>query len=219
MESMDDNIFNESFIKAKITKALRGKPGEKGGTEASQERLPPGQSLTERWPILDLGVRPRVNLSDWKLEITGLVDRPAVWSWEDFLALPRSIVVDDMHCVTAWSRFDNAWEGVRMVDVAERVGVRPEARHVIQYGYDGYTTNVPVEDALKETAILAFKHDGAELTPEHGGPVRLIIPHLYAWKGSKFITRLEFVADDDPGFWEVRGYHNHGDPWKEERYS
>lgn len=211
--------FNEAFIGAKVQKAKRGKPGEHGRAALGHDRLPPGQTQTKQWPILDLGVRPAVAPGDWKLEVGGLVENPVTLSWEDFLALPQSALTADMHCVTAWSRFDNAWEGVRLHDLAALVKPRAEAKFVIQEGYDGYTTNVPLEDFLGETSLLAYRHDGEALTKEHGGPVRVVIPHLYAWKGSKFIRRITFTEKDEPGFWEVRGYHRRGDPWREERYA
>lgn len=216
---MQNQKYNEAFIKAKINKAQKGKPEEHGHEAKSANRLPPGQTLTKNWPILDLGVRPAINLQDWKLEIGGLVENSITLSWEEFSKLPRSAVTDDMHCVTAWSRFDNVWEGVKFMDIMELVKPMANAHFVVQYGADGYTTNAPLEDFLKDNVLIATRHDGEDLTPEHGGPARMIIPDLYAWKGSKFVKKIELVEKDAPGFWEVRGYNNHADPWKEERYS
>lgn len=219
-EKKQDPKFNQAFIKAKVNKAKTGKPEEHGlPEELGHDRLPPGQVLTSRWPILDLGVRPKIDLKDWRLEISGLVENPVTLSWEDFMKLPQTLVTADMHCVTTWSRYDNGWQGVKFLDLADLVKIKPEAKFVIQYGYDGYTTNVPLVDLMRENVLVAHAHDGVPLPPEHGGPARMIIPELYAWKGSKFIKKIEFVAADHPGFWEVRGYNNHGDPWKEERYS
>jgi DMSO/TMAO reductase YedYZ molybdopterin-dependent catalytic subunit len=168
---------------------------------------------------LDLGVTPKIDLKDWKLEIFGLVENPLVFSWQDYLNLPQSALTADMHCVTAWSRYDNVWEGVKFLDIIALAKPKPEAKFIMEYGYDGYTVNIAYEDAVKDNTILAYKHDGALLPVEHGGPVRLIIPHLYAWKGSKWVSKIEFRDTDEPGFWELRGYHNRGNPWTEERYS
>ncbi len=211
--------YNQSFINAKIKKAQGGKPEEHGHVPSGMDRLPPGQVLTDRWPILDLGVRPEIVLKDWRLEVGGLVENPVTLDWEAFMALPQSEVTADMHCVTTWSRYDNGWEGVRFVDLAALVKPKPEAKFVVQEASEGYTTNVPLEDCMRETSLLAYEHDGQPLTKEHGGPVRMVIPHLYAWKGAKFIKKITFVVQDNPGFWEVRGYNSHGDPWREERYS
>ena len=214
--------FNPAFINAKVNRAKKGKPEEHGSHDSAHSahnRLPPGQTLTERWPILDLGVRPKIDLKNWRLEISGLVENPVTLTWEDFMRLPQALVTADMHCVTTWSKFDNGWLGVKFLDLVKLVRPKPEAKFIIQYGYDGYTTNAPLADFMKDNVLVAHSHDGAPLQPEHGGPARMIIPELYAWKGSKFIKKLEFVGADQPGFWEVRGYNNHGDPWTEERYS
>ena len=216
---MSATRYNKAFIKAKINKAQKGKSQEYGHEAESFSRLPPGQYLTTAWPILDLGVRPVIPYADWKLEISGLVESPMVFTWAEFLKLPQSKVVDDMHCVTAWTRYDNIWQGVRMTDLLEIVKPLQKARFVIQEGFDGYTTNAPIEDFLKDNVLIAVKHDGEDLKSEHGGPARMIIPGLYAWKGSKFIKKIQFIEKDEPGFWEVRGYNNHGNPWKQERYS
>ena len=216
---MEQENYNQAFIKAKINKTQKGKANEHGHEAKDHSRLPPGQTLTKAWPILDLGVRPNIELKDWKLEVNGLVENPIILSWEDFLKLPQSVILDDMHCVTTWSRYDNSWEGVKFMDLFELVRPTAKANYVIQYGYDGYTTNAPLEDFLKDNAMVAYKHDEESLSPDHGGPARTILPDLYAWKGSKFIKKIELVEKDQPGFWEVRGYNNHGDPWKEERYS
>lgn len=183
------------------------------------ERLPPGQHLTRDWPVLDLGLKPDVSREDWRLRIDGLVSRPATWSFQALLAQSQSTPVSDIHCVTTWSRYDNHWDGVLTRDVVLAVAPRDEARFVVLHSYDGYTTNLAIDDFAHEGALLAHGWEGAPIAPEHGGPVRLVVPHLYFWKSAKWLKRIEFVAADRPGFWEERGYHNRGDPWAQERYS
>jgi DMSO/TMAO reductase YedYZ molybdopterin-dependent catalytic subunit len=183
------------------------------------ERLPPGQHLTKDWPVLDLGLQPQILKERWTLDVDGLVDIPMHWSWDTFQSLPQSRFVSDIHCVTTWSRYDNAWEGVATRDLLAMVEPRDEARFVVMHSYDGYTTNVSLEDFGSADALLATTWEGKPISREHGGPVRLVIPKLYFWKSAKWIKRIELVAEDRPGFWEVRGYNNHADPWLEERYS
>lgn len=181
-------------------------------------RVPPGQRVTPLFPVLDLGVQPEINLSQWKLKITGLVEKPCELSLAELKELGTKEFVQDFHCVTSWSKLDVHWSGVSMARILNYVKPLPNWKHLIQYGADGYSTNVPREDVERDNVFLAFALDGKPIPKEHGY-VRLIIPHLYTWKTSKFLTQLEFSAKDKPGFWEVRGYHNHGDAWKEERYS
>jgi DMSO/TMAO reductase YedYZ molybdopterin-dependent catalytic subunit len=185
-----------------------------------EKRLPPGQSRTFKWPVLDAAGPPRLDMSKWRFSISGLVNQPASWSWAEFLEFPRVKVFSDFHCVTHWSRLDNLWEGVSTRFLVERAGgVQREAKFVYILAYDGgWTTNVPVDDFLAEDALIALTHDGEPLSVEHGGPARLVIPRLYAWKSAKWIAGVEFVDRDVPGFWERNGYHMHGDPWKEERF-
>jgi DMSO/TMAO reductase YedYZ molybdopterin-dependent catalytic subunit len=183
------------------------------------ERLPPGQKETRNWPVLDLGLKPDVPPADWRLRIHGLVDLPAVWDVQALLALPQSEPVSDIHCVTTWSRYDNHWKGVATRDLLSAVRPRDEARFVVLHSYDGYTTNLSLEDFARPDVLLAHAWEGAPLTAEHGGPVRLVAPHLYFWKSAKWLKAIEFLNEDQPGFWEQRGYHNRGDPWKEQRYS
>lgn len=183
------------------------------------DRLPPGQRLVTNWPVLDLGAQPSVSAEKWRLQIGGLVDSPLVLTLDQFMALPQSEMVSDIHCVTAWSRYDNRWTGVATRTLLERVQPKADARHVLFQSYDGYTTNVRREVFAADNALLAHSWEGKPLTREHGGPVRVVIPDWYFWKSPKWITRIAFSAEDRPGFWEVRGYHNEGDPWKEERYS
>jgi len=173
-----------------------------------------------KWPVLDAAGPPKIDLAKWKLEIRGLVDSPVTFTWEEFQSLPRVQVLGDFHCVTRWSRLDNRWEGVATRElVALAGGLKPEARFVLAHGYDfGWTTNLPLEHFLAEDALVATHHDGEPLTVEHGGPARLIVPRLYAWKSAKWLGGLEFLAEDRPGFWERNGYHMRGDPWLEERF-
>jgi DMSO/TMAO reductase YedYZ molybdopterin-dependent catalytic subunit len=184
------------------------------------QRIPPGQSQTVKWPVLDASGTPPVDMSKWRLEVFGLVEREVSLTWDEFMALPRVEVFSDFHCVTRWSRLDNTWTGVSVATLMELAGgVKPEAQFVSAHGYDyGWTTNLPLADFLSEDALVATHHDGVALTPEHGGPARLVVPQLYAWKSAKWVGAIELLAEDKPGFWERNGYHNHGDPWKEERF-
>lgn len=184
-------------------------------------RIPPGQSRTKKWPVLDAAGPPALDAARWRLKLDGLVRRPVELNLDALRQLPRTRVFADFHCVTRWSRLGNLWEGVATRDlVALAGGLSPEARFVVAYGYDfGWTTNVPLDDFLAEDALIAVLHDGEPISLEHGGPARLIIPRLYAWKSAKWLSSLEFVADDRPGFWERNGYHMRGDPWNEERYN
>jgi len=183
------------------------------------ERLPPGQHLVKNWPVLDLGQQPAVPKESWRLDIDGEVDRPQSWTWQSFMGQPQISAVSDIHCVTTWSRYDNTWQGVSTHQLMDAVGVRDSARFVLFTSYDGYTTNMAVADFASSGALLAHSWEGEPLTVEHGAPVRLVVPHLYFWKSPKWIRRIEFATADHKGFWEVRGYNNHADPWTEERYS
>ena len=183
------------------------------------ERRPPGQHVVENWPVLDLGEQPAVPRERWRLDAFGAVDRTVVWDWAAFQALPQVETVSDIHCVTSWSRYDNRWGGVRTRDLLAAIPLRDDAGFVVLHGYDGYTTNLSLGDFAAEDAIVAHSWQGAPLTAEHGGPVRLVVPRLYFWKSAKWLSRIEFRTADKPGFWEVRGYHNRGDPWAEQRYS
>jgi DMSO/TMAO reductase YedYZ molybdopterin-dependent catalytic subunit len=184
-----------------------------------QQRLPPGQHLTRDWPTLDLGVIPNLNRQRWRLDVYGEVEKPIFWDFADFAAQPQTDSVSDIHCVTTWSRYDNQWQGLATRDLLEACQPRAHARHVLLHGHDGYTTNLTLDDFAAEDALLAHSWSGAPLELEHGGPVRLVVPHLYFWKSAKWLQSIEFLSEDKPGYWEVRGYHNRGDPWKEERYS
>ena len=191
-----------------------------GTTSRPEEsRLPPGQHLVRNWPVLDLGQTPNVARENWRLDIAGAVAFPTSWRWHDLVSAPQSHRLSDIHCVTSWSRYDNNWDGVSTHDLLEAVQPHAEATHVLLTGNDGYTTNLTLADFASPDAILAHGWEGAPLPLEHGGPVRLVVPHLYFWKSAKWLRRIEFATADHPGFWEVRGYHNRGDPWREERYS
>lgn len=193
--------------------------GFKPRDTAAEGRLPPGQKLTSSFPVLDLGVQPDIPLAEWALTIDGLVEKPATLDWRQLGALPQVTDVSDFHCVTTWSKYDCEWSGVAFTTLYELVIPRPEAKFVYFTSYDGYSTNVPLAHCLDDDVLLATKFGGAPVSREHGGPARVIIPKLYAWKGAKFVKSITFLAEDRLGFWEVRGYHAVGDPWKEERYA
>jgi len=181
-------------------------------------RLPPGQSLTQKFPVLTYGPTPRFDPASWDLRVFGEVEQEMRWTWDEFLKLPTRTITTDIHCVTRWSKFDTTWEGVPFDEFVKLFGVKDSVRHVIAHCEHGYTTNVPLEDMLEENVLLAYKYGGEFLEPEHGAPVRTLVPKLYFWKSAKFVRGLEFSSVDKPGFWEQAGYHNYGDPWKEERY-
>lgn len=183
------------------------------------ERLPPGQHLVRDWPVLDLGEHPAITQENWRLLVSGAVENPVVWEWNDFQRQPQRLITSDIHCVTSWSRYDNGWEGVATRDLLDVIVPKADARFVLLHGYDGYTTNLSLEDFAVENALLAHGWQGKPLTRDHGGPVRLVVPHLYFWKSAKWIKHIEFLTEDRPGFWEVNGYHNRGDPWREQRYT
>jgi DMSO/TMAO reductase YedYZ molybdopterin-dependent catalytic subunit len=185
---------------------------------AETARLPPGQYRTEKWPVLHYGGVPRVDLATWEFAVTGEVDEPRRWSWEEFRQLPHTVVRCDIHCVTAWSRFDNSFEGVAVQEIIRRVRPRPGAQFAVVHSYGGYTTNLPLAALLDDAALLAWSHDGRPLTPDHGWPCRLVVPKLYFWKSAKWVRGIEMVREEQPGFWEQNGYHMRGDPWREERY-
>jgi DMSO/TMAO reductase YedYZ molybdopterin-dependent catalytic subunit len=181
--------------------------------------LPPGQYLTEKWPVLHYGGVPRVDPTTWEFRVFGLVEEPLRLSYGEFRALPSTTITCDIHCVTAWSRLGVTFEGVPTRTVLRLAGVRPDAKFAMVYGEQGYEANVPLEYLLADDAVLAHRADGADLTPEHGWPLRLVIPRLYFWKSVKWVRGVELLAADRPGFWERNGYHMLGDPWKEQRYS
>jgi len=179
-------------------------------------RVPPGQYLVDDFPVLTAGPTPSTPLDEWTLTVTGAVDEPRRWTWGEFLALPSETFTTDIHCVTKWSKLGTEWEGVPLDVLLD--GIDTSAEFVIASSDGGYTTNLPVEDVLDGKAWVAFSYEGEPLEEEHGGPARLLVPHLYLWKSAKWVRNLELVEEDEPGFWESLGYHNRGDPWQEERY-
>ena len=181
-------------------------------------RLPPGQSLTLKWPVLHEGAVPAFDPVRWDFAVRGLVENPFVLTWDEFQALPRTKIRADFHCVTTWSKFDNEWEGVSFRLLAQRARPKPEAKFVVVKADGGYTTNVPLQDLLRDSVLLADRHAPEPLSAEHGAPLRLVVPHLYAWKSAKWVRGLDFIAVDRPGFWEQVGYHMYGDPFEEQRY-
>jgi len=196
----------------------RGFVGRRTATERGQ-RLPPGQYLTEDFPVLSAGPTPRTTLNEWTLTIDGLVRAPRTWSWDEFRALPAREFVVDISCVTKWTKLDTRWLAVSVDTLLEAVELDQQAAFLIARCDGGYTTNLAISDVVNGQAFVAYGYDGAPLAPEHGGPARLVVPHLYFWKSAKWIRSLHFVERDQPGFWESFGYHNRGDPWLEERYN
>jgi DMSO/TMAO reductase YedYZ molybdopterin-dependent catalytic subunit len=198
--------------------------GERGRRRALKlgidpERLPPGQSPTVKFPEFTFRSVPAVDMATWSLAVHGEVEEPFALRWDAFRALPRVAQTSDFHCVTRWSQFDMAWEGVRARDLLERARPRAGASHVVAHGFDGYTTNLPLAALLADDALVADVYDGAPLTPEHGAPARLLVPSRYGWKSAKWLSAIEVLDHDEPGFWERNGYHDDGDPWREERHA
>jgi len=213
-------MLREQYIAAKQRWAQKQKArGAAARATPAAGRLPPGQTLTAGFPVLDLGVKPEVPPEQWTLTLDGLVEQPTVLAWAQFAALPQVEDVSDFHCVTSWSKYDCRWGGVAFTTLYELARPKPEARFVYFTSYDGYSTNVPLEKCLEDDVLVATRFEGQPLTREHGRPARVIIPKLYAWKGAKFVRGITFLAEDKLGFWEVRGYSNAADPWKEERYA
>jgi DMSO/TMAO reductase YedYZ molybdopterin-dependent catalytic subunit len=186
---------------------------------ALADRVPPGQTVTTKWPVLTYGATPRFDPETWTFRCGGLVDREVVWTWKEFCELPTTEVTCDIHCVTRWSRLDNRFEGVHIREIMTRVPVKPEARYVLIHADPDYTTNLPIEALVDDDVLLALKHDGRPLDPDHGGPCRLVVPKLYFWKSAKWVRGFEFLDVNPPGFWEQNGYHMYADPWKDERYA
>lgn len=216
----DDSLLGQIKQKLVDTKRKWSSEGRllTGASADPATRLPPGQREVKNWPVLDLGIQPDVSARTWRLEVTGLVENPISWGWAEFAKATQQDFVSDIHCVTAWSRFDNRWKGVATRILLDIVRPKPEAKFVVQHAYDGYTTNVPLSYFADDDVLLAHEWEGKPITREHGGPVRLVLPKLYFWKSTKWLSKLEFVTADKAGFWEVRGYHMRGDPWTEERY-
>lgn len=186
---------------------------------ADPARIPPGQHVTERFPVLHAGSVQQIDPAGWQLTLTGLLERERAIGWEELLSLPAPQQLSDIHCVTRWSKLDTAWRGVRVADLLESYPPLPEARHVVVHAAGDWTTNLPLDQLLGEDVLVAYEYEGEPLTAEHGGPVRLIVPHLYFWKSAKWLTGIEFVAEERLGYWEQLGYHSLGDPWLEQRYA
>jgi DMSO/TMAO reductase YedYZ molybdopterin-dependent catalytic subunit len=213
-------MSKERYILAKqrwAEKQVAG--GFRPRAEPAEGRLPPGQKLTEGFPVLDLGVQPAIPLDEWTLTVDGLVQQPTVFSWDELHRLPQVEDISDFHCVTTWSKYDCRWGGVAFTSLYEKVQPTTDARFVYFTSYDGYSTNVPLEQCLDDDVLIATRFNGQPVPREHGGPARVIIPKLYAWKGAKFVKGITFLAEDKLGFWEVRGYSNTADPWREDRYA
>jgi DMSO/TMAO reductase YedYZ molybdopterin-dependent catalytic subunit len=219
----DDGIplvgqIREKLIGRKQEWAREGRLLTGETADPARVRLPPGQRLVKDWPVLDLGVQPNVTADKFRLDVDGLVEEPLGLTLAEFMALPQTESTCDIHCVTQWSRYDNHWKGVSAQHIVQRVKPRPEVRHVIFHSYDGYTTNIRFDQFDQPDVFLVHQWEGRPIERQHGGPVRMLVPRLYFWKSAKWIRRIEFTAEDRPGFWEVRGYHNNADPWLEERY-
>ncbi len=219
----DDDVpltgkLRDKLIEAKQDWAREGRLLTGTTADPARDRLPPGQTLVQDWPVLDLGVQPDVTPDKWRLRLEGLVQAPLSLTLDEFMALPQVETVSDIHCVTQWSRYDNHWQGVRAAHLLELARPTQAARFVSFTSYDGYTTNISLADFAEQEVLLAHSWEGKPLSRQHGGPVRVVLPKLYLWKSPKWVTRIELLGADRPGFWEVRGYHNHGDPWTEERY-
>jgi len=223
LEPTDDAIAKTGAVKDKLIEkkqdwAREGRLLTGTHADPTRERLPPGQRLVKDWPVLDLGVQPDVPARKFRLDIDGMVRRPASMTLDEFMALPQAESVSDMHCVTQWSRYDNRWKGVSARTLLAMVEPKDEARHVIFHSHDGYTTNVRLDQFDQPDVFLVHQWEGEPIPRQHGGPVRVLIPRLYLWKSAKWVRRIELTGADRPGFWEVRGYHNNADPWNEERY-
>jgi len=195
-----------------VSRGFRGR----SRSDAPRDRVPPGQYVTDDFPVLSAGPTPRTPLEEWTFTIAGEIDEPRRWTWDEFRALPGEQITKDIHCVTKWSKLDSEWEGVSVDTLLD--GVDTEAEHVVAFCDGGYTTNLPLEDVTGGKAWVAFAYGDEPLDPEHGGPARLLVPHLYFWKSAKWVRGLTLRVDDEPGFWERYGYHNYGDPWREQRY-
>ncbi len=230
---MNLNPFNKNIIKAKIKRAEEKRGLLAGGVLPDMKKvegtepinrhgmpqLPVGQRQVPNWPVLDLGIQPDIPTKQWTLTVSGDINDPFVLTWKDFMALPQVKDVSDFHCVTSWSRMDNEWKGVRFKTLAEKAKLRPEAKFVYITGYDGYSTNLKLEECLDDDVLIVHTWNGIPLPKEHGGPARMVTPRKYAWKGSKWIKEISFLDREQLGFWEVRGYSNTAEPWYNDRYS
>jgi len=212
--------FNDKTIQAKqkLAQHRRGISGREVDEDYQDDRLPPGQHIVNTWPVLDLGYKPDIRLEDWRVEVDGLVQTPVTWNWEDFQAQPQGAFVSNFHCVTSWSQFEMPWLGVSFHHLLSIVAPQPEAKFVLFEGYDDYTTNLPLSVCDDDDVFLVHSWNGKSLSKDHGGPVRMIIPKRYAWKGAKWLKKITFTSADQKGFWEIRGYSNTALPWENDRY-
>jgi DMSO/TMAO reductase YedYZ molybdopterin-dependent catalytic subunit len=203
-----------------LTSRMLGERGRKQGRELGidPQRVPPGQYLTERFPVFTVGPNPAFDLEAWDFELFGEVENPLTLSWDELMQLPQKDLVTDIHCVTRWSKLDTAWRGVPVRDLLEQTRVKPSATHVMAYSDGGYSANLPLEVVLDDDVLLAHTYDGRPLEPDHGAPLRLLVPKRYFWKSAKFLRKLELMSEDRMGFWELNGYHNEADPWQEQRH-
>lgn len=213
----DPQGVKEKLIRTKEQWAKTGR-GLTGTTASPKDRRPPGQRVTEDFPVLDLGIQPNLSEAEWSLSVGGQVENTIKWDWAALMVQPQVEHVNDIHCVTTWSRYDNAWKGVAMRTLLAQVKPRPSAKFLMLKSFDGYSTNVPLADVDRDDVLIAHTWQGKPLARDHGGPVRLVVPHLYFWKSAKWLRHITFMDQDQPGYWEARGYHMRGDPWKEERY-
>lgn len=212
--------FNDKTIQAKqkMAQHRRGISGREVDEEYQDDRLPPGQHLVNTWPVLDLGYKPKIDLAEWSLTVDGLVEHPRVWNWDEYQRQPQVSLVTDFHCVTSWSQLDMPWKGVSFQYLLSLVKPSPDAKFVLFEAYDDYTTNLPLAVCDDDDVLLVYEWNGKPLSKDHGGPVRMIIPKRYAWKGAKWIKKITFAEKDQKGFWEVRGYSNTALPWNNDRY-
>lgn len=213
----DPSAVKEKLVRTKEQWAKDGR-ALTGTTASPQERRPPGQRITQDFPVLDLGIQPNLSQAEWTFSVAGRVARPLKWDWAAFMNQPQVTLTNDIHCVTTWSRYDNVWVGVSLRTLLKQVQPLPTASFVMLKSYDGYSTNLPLADLDRDDVLMAHTWQGQPLAREHGGPVRLVVPHLYFWKSAKWLRHMTFMDQDQPGYWEARGYHMRGDPWKEERY-
>ena len=214
--AVGDSILQGVAITSRILGDRGRKQAEKLGIDP--KRVPPGQYLTERFPVLTVGPNPKFDLSTWDLAIFGEVEDRLKLSWDELMDLPHKDVVTDIHCVTRWSKLDTAWRGVALTELLARAGVKDGATHLMAYSDGGYTTNMPLSVALDDDVLVAHTYDGKPLEPDHGAPLRLLVPKRYFWKSAKFLRKLELMNEDRMGFWELNGYHNDADPWQEQRH-
>lgn len=197
----------------------RGFSGRGNRPPEVRDRLPPGQFLESGFPVLSAGPTPRIRTEDWTFALKDGVRPVKSWNWAEFHALPQTKMTRDIHCVTTWSKFDTFWGGVLIDDILADAGIEPPTAYTLAHSYDGYTTNVPTEDLVAGKAMIATRYAGEAISADHGGPARLLVPHLYFWKSAKWVNGLQFTQRDELGFWELRGYHRYGDPWREQRYT